>query len=110
MSLKDLLVTFVTSEEASITQRSALRLGSMLTVVMLVAMVMVVMTPMPAQAETCCILVHGPCCEGGECGAWYYYDCQLNPSCQYVERSCFGGCTEYYYACAGGDVCYAICN
>ena len=47
MSLKDLLVTFVTSEEASITQRSFFNVGAMLTVV-LVAMVIVGLTSQPA--------------------------------------------------------------
>ena len=106
MSFKDLLVTFVTSEEASITHRSALRLGSVLTVVMLVAMVMVVMTPMPAQAS-CCYAEEGHCCDD-PCGDWSYYPC--NPNCEYVQRSCIGGCIEWYYACSGGNSCDEQCN
>lgn len=48
MLLKNLLVTFVTSEEASIAQRSFFHIGAMLTGVVLVAMVIVGLTSQPA--------------------------------------------------------------
>ena len=100
MSFKDLLVTFVTSEEASITQRSAFKLGSVLTVVMLVAMVTVAMTPMSVAAgEDCCPFG----CSGSMCGETHSAEliCPPDISCTYFWRDCYGGYYEWQIQCPG---------
>jgi len=100
MSLKDLLVTFVTSEDASIAQRSFFHIGAMLTVV-LVAMVIVGLTSQPAWAGSCC---HAGCC-GSTCGDWSS-ESVCGGLCIKYTRSCFTGCNEYYFYCNGvGERC-----
>jgi len=99
MSFKNLLVTFVSSEEASITQRSALRLGSVLTVVMLVVMVTVAMTPMSVAAGgSCCPFG----CSGAPCGSPNSVSACPPGPCSYDWRDCYEGWTEWQYQCSGG--------
>jgi len=98
MSFKDLLVTFVTSEEASITQRSFFNVGAVLTVVVLVAMVIVGLTSQPAWAQVCCGM---GCCES-TCGDWSS-ESACGGVCTRYYRSCFTGCVEEYYMCIGEE-------
>jgi len=88
---KDLLVTFVTSEEASIARRSALKLGSMLTVVSLLAMVMVALNAQPAHADMDCV---------EDCERDYTVQCWYNPQCFKWLWTC-GEWYEQTYICAG---------
>jgi len=111
MSIKDLLVTFVTSEEASITQRSALRLGALLPVVMLVAMAMVAMMPMsvaPVWAGgACCQEPNGEWgCSGSMCGPVQSVEACGGAPCYYQWRDCYEDWTEWRYQCPGWQRCY----
>ena len=101
MSLKNLLVTFVTGEEASIAQRSVLSLGSILTVVMLVAMVTVAMAPMSmAAGENCCPFgcANNPNCQPPESAELI---CPPDISCTYFWRWCQEGDYEWQIQCPG---------
>ena len=108
MSFKELLVTFVTSEEASITQRSVLTTGSALLVVM-VAMLSVGFGTQTAKAADPyrCIITH------------CYWE-NTNPNCGHYVQDCAecwcvgppGNPYEYWdcdpwYRCWEGDVCCA---
>ena len=98
MSFKNLLVTFVTSEEASITQRLFFNVGAMLTGVVLVAMVIVGLTSQRAWADNPCC--PAGCCGETTCGSWSSEpDC--GGTCTKYTRSCFTGCVEYYIQCPG---------
>jgi len=99
MSIKELLVTFVTSEEASIAQRSFFNVGAVLTVVVLVAMVIVGLTSQPAWAQVCCDV---GCCNS-TCGDWSYESPVCGGPCVRYYRSCFTGCVEQYYTCSGSN-------
>jgi len=103
--VKKLLLEFIFSEDASITQRSFVNVGAMLTGVVLVAMVIVGLTSQPAWAQVCC---GEGCCGSPDCSSWTEDPCNAN--CTYKERSCRSGCVEYYYDCAGGPQCSAACD
>jgi len=123
MSLKNLLVTFVTSEEASITQRSAMSLGATLSIVLAVAVLTIGLTAQNAHAwsvQECC----------ASAGGYMYADYHwvpgdgCNPHCWEEElevRDCCSvsmcGCTEwqstgnYRVCCEGaGCGCYGRCD
>ena len=110
MSFKNVLLDFFVSEEASIAQRSALQFGSMLTVVMVVAVTLLA-APQVAHADTCddcgvpsqgCAWVHqyGTICFGSESWCLWEYFCrgagqpceQQGWECRYNAQGCDWGC------------------
>ena len=99
MSWKDLLVTFVTSEEASIAQRSALRFGSMLTVVMVVAVTLLMVPEANAVPPAECYFIAEGSCDWIQMGI-----CYGTPSCWYWEYWCNSpsqGCVYSGWKCEG---------
>jgi len=125
MSFKDLLVTFVTSEEASITQRSAMSLGATLSIVLAVAILtigLMAQSPHAIDVWQCCASA------GGSMDLEYRWtwskDCPQDPHCweereqyRYCCSVSMCGCTEwqstgnYRVCCEGaGCGCYGRCD
>jgi len=84
MSFKDLLVTFVTSEEASITQRSAMSMGAVLTAIVTVSMLIAIAPPAFAS---CPNDWSNQYC-GKSCGSWETYDSCPGSPCVIYHRWC----------------------
>jgi len=108
MSIKELLVTFVTSEDASIARRSAVNMGAMLAIVAAVAVLVTGFSATPAWAEFC----PGVCASFGYyyCGDWYDVQspyCGGGP-CVLQYRTCLRDgcpecrCVEQRVTCSGG--------
>jgi len=99
MSLKNLLVTFITSEEASVTHRGVLSMGSTLAVIVGVSMLVLAMTPVPAQAWPNCG------CDPSDC--WVqYWEHYCDPICTRMHLVCQeGNCTMWVYQCPGYEGC-----
>lgn len=122
MSLKNLLVTFVTSEEARITQRSAMSMGATLSIVLAVAILTIGLTAQSPHA-----IDVRQCCSGAG-GTMYkeshWVDWRLcNPQCmeqRKEERWCCSdpmcGCEAWYWTdeyrvlCTGQPICYGRCE
>jgi len=111
MGVKKLLLEFISSEEASIAQRSFLNVGAMLTVVMLAAVTLLVTSGAKAvPPEECHGIAEGSCawvliddCPGSPCYIEGYYCNSPSRGCtrDNVRTCCPGGCEEGCENCAG---------
>lgn len=102
MSWKDLWVTFVTSEEATVTKQGAVSTGAMLAIVVAVAVLVTGFSVTPAWAVYC----EDDC--GGSCGPWYNVQSPYcGGPCALQNRDCFSGCREQRVYCDGG---YSHCT
>lgn len=106
MSLKDLLVTFVTSEEARVTPGAVLGTGSALSVILIAALLMVTLSPAPGQAAQCCRTGYPDCgctfCCSGDCQTNAVRDDCPGLMCWMNYRWCnYGECEEQYLTCYG---------
>ena len=97
--VKELLLEFISSEEASIAQRSFFSMGAMLTVVMLVAVTLLVMSEANAVPPTECYYIAEGSCDWIQQGI-----CYGTPQCWYWEYWCNSpsrGCVMDDWKCEG---------
>jgi len=111
MALKDLLVTFVTGEEARVTPGAVLRTGSLLSVVVIAALLTLSLSSTTAYAYQCCWRPASGCancCVNCASTSSIEITCPGQMSCyRYYRTNCQEGCTEEYIQCYPG---YKACT
>ena len=107
MALKDLLVMFVTGEEARVTPGAVLKAGSLLSVVVIAALLTLSLSSTTAYALQCCWRPEEGCtncnpnCADLDC---YSISCPGQINCYRCYRTnCQEGGSEEYIVCDPGE-------
>jgi len=106
MSIKHKVLHFLTEEEAAITKQAMMSTGSVLAVILGIAVLLLAVDVQPVWAQVCCVVGNPGCCGSPDCSDWYDITPYCgSPGCHRYERSCRSGCVEYWIGCFGCPSC-----